>query len=48
VRFVAQQLAEIKGLPIEDIAQATSLNFENLFPRAISARAGPRELKEER
>jgi TatD DNase family protein len=31
VPFVARQLAEIKGLSIEDIGQATSRNFETLF-----------------
>ena len=31
VPFVAQQIAELKGVPIEQIAEATSLNFERLF-----------------
>ena len=31
VRFVAQQIATLKGLPVETIAQATSANFERLF-----------------
>jgi TatD DNase family protein len=32
VPFVAQQIAELRGLPVETIAQATSDNFETLFP----------------
>lgn len=31
VPFVARQLAELKGLPVEQIAQLTSLNFDRLF-----------------
>ncbi len=31
VPFVAKQIAELKGLPVEAIAQATSANFERLF-----------------
>jgi len=31
VPFVAQQIATLKGLPVETIAQATSVNFERLF-----------------
>ncbi|HSV52278.1 MAG TPA: TatD family hydrolase [Burkholderiaceae bacterium] len=31
VPYVAKQLAEIKGVPVETIAQATSINFERLF-----------------
>ena len=34
VPLVAQQLATIKGLPVEEIAQATSDNFEALFPKS--------------
>jgi len=37
VPFVAQQIAALKGLPVEAIAQATTRNFERLFklpPRA--------------
>ncbi len=34
VPFVAQQIAQIKGLPVEAIARATSENFERLFNRA--------------
>jgi TatD DNase family protein len=33
VPFVAQQLAQIKGFAVEEIAQATSENFDRLFPR---------------
>jgi TatD DNase family protein len=33
VRFVAEQLAAIKGLAFEDVAHATSRNFDQLFPR---------------
>ncbi len=31
VPFVAQQIAVLKGLPVEDVARATSANFERLF-----------------
>jgi TatD DNase family protein len=31
VPFVAQQIAALKGLPVEQIASATSANFERLF-----------------
>jgi TatD DNase family protein len=31
VPFVAQQIAQIKGLSIEAVAQATSRNFDQLF-----------------
>jgi len=31
VPFVAQQIAALKGLPVEQVAQATSANFERLF-----------------
>jgi TatD DNase family protein len=33
VPWVARQLAEVKGLPVEEIAAATSANFERLFRR---------------
>ncbi len=36
VPFVARQLAELKGLPVEDIAAATSQNFERLFPATVA------------
>ena len=31
VPFVARQIAELKGLPVEQVARATSRNFERLF-----------------
>ncbi|MDP1901993.1 MAG: TatD family hydrolase [Rubrivivax sp.] len=31
VAFVAAQLAELKGLPVAEVARATSANFEHLF-----------------
>ena len=31
VPYVARQVAEVKGLPVEDVAAATSQNFERLF-----------------
>jgi TatD DNase family protein len=36
VPFVAQQIAQLKGLSVEDIAQATSQNFERLFQRTVT------------
>jgi len=36
VPFVAQQVAEIKGLPLAEVAQATSRNFDLLFDRVIA------------
>jgi TatD DNase family protein len=36
VPFVAQQLAQLKGLSVESVAQATSKNFDRLFPRIQS------------
>jgi TatD DNase family protein len=36
VPFVAQQLASLKGLPVEAIAQATSDNFDQLFSRVLT------------
>jgi TatD DNase family protein len=32
VPYVARQIAELKGVPVEAIAQATTENFERLFP----------------
>ena len=32
VPFVARQVAELKGVPVELVARATSENFERLFP----------------
>jgi TatD DNase family protein len=37
VPFVAQQLAHLKGLSVEAVAQATSDNFDHLFPRIHAA-----------
>ena len=31
VPYVARQLAELRGLPVEAVGQATSANFEQLF-----------------
>ena len=31
VPFVAQQIAAIRGLPVQEVARATSRNFERLF-----------------
>lgn len=36
VPFVAQQVAEIKGLPLAEVAQATSQNFDLLFDRVVA------------
>ena len=33
VPWVARQLAELKGVPVEQVADATSRNFERLFER---------------
>src|SRR5690606_15971892 len=33
VPFVAQQIAELKGLPVETIAEVTGANFDRLFSR---------------
>ena len=33
VPFVARQIAELKGMPVEVVAAATSVNFETLFHR---------------
>jgi len=35
VPLVAARLAEVKGLPIERIAEATSRNFDDLFLRTV-------------
>jgi TatD DNase family protein len=34
---VARQLAALKGLPVEAIAEATSRNFERLFSRVTTS-----------
>jgi TatD DNase family protein len=44
VPFVAAELARVKGLSIEEIAAATSTNFERVFPRVV----GPDTSREER
>jgi TatD DNase family protein len=31
VPWVAKQIAELKGVPVEEIARETSANFEHLF-----------------
>lgn len=36
VPLVARQLAEIKGLSVEDVGQATSRNFDTLFPGVLA------------
>lgn len=36
VPLVAQALATLKGCPVEAVAEATSRNFERLFPRALA------------
>ena len=35
VPFVAKQMAELKGISVEAVAQATSENFDRLFPRVL-------------
>ncbi len=39
--WVARQLAELKALDVEAVAQATSANFERLFSRTVSPAAAP-------
>lgn len=41
VPFVARQIAELKGLPVEAVAEATSRNFERLFklPEPLAERS---------
>jgi TatD DNase family protein len=36
VPFVAGQLAQLRGMPVEEVARITSANFERLFPRVHS------------
>ena len=38
VPWVAQQIAEIKGMDVTDIAHATSGNFDRLFDRVLSSK----------
>lgn len=40
VPFVARQIAEIKGVSVETVAQRSSENFERLFDRVVSAENG--------
>ena len=37
VPWVARQLAEVKGLELEAVAEATSRNFEQLFERTVTS-----------
>jgi TatD DNase family protein len=37
VPFVASQIATLKGISVEAVAQATSDNFDRLFPRVLAA-----------
>ena len=37
VPWVARQLAEVKGLELEAVAEATSRNFEQLFDRTVTS-----------
>ncbi|MDR2128951.1 MAG: TatD family hydrolase [Burkholderiaceae bacterium] len=37
VRHVAQCVADLRGQPLERIAEATSANFNRLFPKALAA-----------
>lgn len=39
VPFVARQIAELKGLPVEDIAAATTANFGRLFTGTLAPKA---------
>jgi TatD DNase family protein len=36
VPYVAQQLADLKGCSLQTVAEATSANFDQLFPRVLS------------
>ena len=40
VPFVAQQIAQLKGISVEAVAQATSDNFDRLFPRVLQEKIG--------
>ena len=37
VPFVARQIAELKGLTVEAVGEATSANFDHLFNRVAAA-----------
>jgi TatD DNase family protein len=34
VPWVAKQIAQLRGLEVQEVAQQTSSNFESLFPQA--------------
>ncbi|MBA2960806.1 MULTISPECIES: TatD family hydrolase [Ramlibacter] len=36
VPYVARQIAEVRGVPVETVAAQTSLNFERLFPGVLA------------
>jgi TatD DNase family protein len=42
VPHVAHKLAELKGMEVEDVARATSENFETLFPGVKKSQQAPR------
>ena len=46
VVHVAAQLAALKQLPVEEVAHATSLNFERLFSRTLEA--APKSINDEK
>ena len=35
VPHVAQQIAQLKGIAVEDVAMATNQNFDHLFSRVL-------------
>ena len=39
VPYVAQQVAQCKGLSVQEVAEATSRNFERLFPGVMAGGA---------
>ena len=45
VPLVAQQLAVLKGLPVEAVARATSANFERLFGLPTASERAPDDVK---
>jgi TatD DNase family protein len=45
VPFVARQIAELKGVPVENVAVATSANFERLFKLPAASREGTNAYK---
>ncbi|GAB2481657.1 TatD family hydrolase [Comamonas humi] len=36
VPYVAKQIAQVRGLPVEQVAEATSANFDRLFPGVLA------------